>query len=283
MADLLSLDRALAQLPNVGESDYPVVAALVSACSGVIETHCNRTFAQATYDELYHGTGTPYLFVDNPPIRQVVAVRTSPLPAIFIQYADPQNQTQVANVGVTSTAVVLTKLYNGTTTTNTFTFTAYPTFTALAAGINAVSGWSATVPSQFALWATNDLAVQAPGTFSARNMSVPLTVYWYGLSQFRYNAELGELYTPGGWVPGYQNYRVTYTGGYADIPEEVQQACAELVQLTYASRNANPLMQSETLDKYSYTRAATNSFDLLSATSKMALAQYKVHRVARYK
>jgi hypothetical protein len=72
---------------------------------------------------------------------------------------------------------------------------------------------------------------------------------------------------------------VTYTGGFSDVPESIQQACAELVQATYLSKNRNPLLQSETLDKYSYVNAVpVNWWNMLSPASQLALQQYKVHR-----
>ena len=67
--DLISLDRALLQVPSVGEPDYPTVAAMISAASDVIETYCNRVFARRTWDELHSVVGpTCSVWVNNPPI-----------------------------------------------------------------------------------------------------------------------------------------------------------------------------------------------------------------------
>lgn len=282
MSDLITVERAKAQVQGFKNCDTATVAAIVSACSGVIENYCNRTFAKATYDELYHGTGTQYLFVNNPPITTVNAVRTGLQPGIYIQYTDSANTTQAATIEVTSIGVVLKSLYNNSTTTNTFTYASYPTFGALATAVNLLSNWKATVSSQFQYWQTSELAI-TPATFSARNISVPLLVYWWSLGSYRVNYDLGEIQTFEGFTPGYHNYRINYVGGYDDIPEPIQQACAELVQLTFGTIGANPIMQSETLDKYSYTKNAQLGFKQLSATSMAALNQYIIHRVARYK
>ncbi len=236
----------------------------------------------SSFDELLNGSGGPYIYLTNPPVVRIDSVRTGQLPALYVQYPDPTNQTERATIDVTPTAVVLTKIYNNVTTTNTLLFATYPTFTTMAAAINAVSGWQATLPTQFALWRTSDM-VDLLGSYNARNVSVPLLVYWQGLSMFRVNPISGELYTPGGFNRGYENYRVQYQGGYETIPEEIQQACAELVQLTYAALQANPLMNSETLDKYSYTRTVENSYSQLSLTGKKAIEQHKLYRVAFYK
>jgi hypothetical protein len=284
MANLITLDRALQQIPSAADCDKPVVSSLIGAASSVIEAYCRRTFAQATYDE-FHTFSSParYLFVNNPPVARVDWVRTTPLPAVQIQNIDGNNLTQQATVDVTTTGITLTRIYNNTTTTTTLSFASYPTFDVLGTAINAVGGnWSASVPAQFALWQTADLTSNT-GSYSARNATVTLNVYWFYLSNFRVNESLGEIYNPGGFVPGYQLYRVKYTGGYATIPEDIQQACAELVQATFASIQANPLMSSQTIDKYSYTRAATTSFDNLSVASKLTLNNYRVLKVARYK
>lgn len=282
MANLIDLDRALSQIPNAPPADYGVIGEIVSACSAVVENYCRRTFAQATYDELLHGTGTTYLDVSNPPITKVISVRTGQLPAIQIQCNDPTNQTQLATVDVTSSAVVLTRTYNAVTTTTTFSFASYPTFATLGTAVNALgSGWTATVNTQFALWMTSDMT-ESQGSFSARNMTVPLMVYWWSLPFFKVDQEQGEIYSGSGFVQGYQAYRVTYIGGYDPIPDDIQQAVAELTQLVYVARKQNPSMQSETLGAYSYTRAATTSLDLLSPAAKMALTARKLMRVARW-
>lgn len=281
--DLISVERARALLPNAPSCDDPVIASMISAASGVIEGYCRRSFTYQTYDELQTITGwTQYLFVNNPPITSVTAVRSGQLPALYIQFKDPQNQTQTASVQVDSSQVLLTSTFNNTTTTHPFTFASYPTFGALGTAVNALNtSWQATIAPQFQYWQTSDLIHQ--GSWGARNITVPLPVYWYQMPFFRINSELGELYTVGGWIPGYQAYRVTYTGGYSVIPDDLQYACAALVQLMYATRNANPLMNSETLAQYSYTKSAEQNLDNLGEGAKLALQKYRLIRVARYK
>ena len=283
MAQLITLDRARAQIPAASSCDDTVLAAMIDACSTMVENYCGRSFEQATYDELYTVAGvTSYLEVRNPPIIKVNGVRYGQLPALYVQFNDPANVYQFANIEVSTTGVTLSSMLNAVPTTNTFLYSAYSTFSNLCTAINALgTPWQATLTGQFQGWQTSDMVRM--GTFGARNQSVPLTVYWQWLSFFETNYEMGEIYLPGGAIPGYQDYRVQYLGGFADIPEDLQQAVAELVQLTFASRTANPLMSSETLDKYSYTRAATTSFGQLSITSKKAIDSYRLIRVARYK
>lgn len=282
MADLITLEQALAQIPTAQSSDNEVIAAMISAASATVENYCRRTFTQQTFDELYTVQGvTKSLFVRNPPITQVNQLRSGKLPALYVLYRDPGNQTQQATVQVTSSAVILTLIYNTVTTVNTFPFTSYPTFGALGAAINALgNNWQATIPNQFALWETSDLT--DTGNWSARNITVALLVYWWGIPYYLVNSDLGEIYNPGGYLSAYQQYRVNYVGGFNPIPAEVQQAVATLVQQMYLSRNLDPNMSSETIDKYSYTRLAQTTLDGLGLQVKLTLNNYKLTRVARF-
>ncbi|OWK46618.1 hypothetical protein FRUB_00317 [Fimbriiglobus ruber] len=290
MADLISLDVALQQIPTAPASDYPVIASMISACSTVVGNYCNRIFQKATYSEVFDGTGTAYLLVSNPPLTQVLSVRTGLLPAIYIQCNDPASQTQVASVTVGETGITLFKLYNNVAVTNeTFTYADYPTFGSLLAPINALgNGWQASPCTQFNLWQTSDLWLSntgqtqypaegyGPGTYSAKNISLGLQVYWWQLPYFRVNQSAGEIICPAGFVPGFQNYRVDYTGGFDPIPSDIQYAVSCFVQLCYATRQANPLMTSETLDKYSYTKNAEVSLANLGLAAKMILNSYRL-------
>ncbi len=82
---------------------------------------------------------------------------------------------------------------------------------------------------------------------------------------------------------GYQAYRVTYQGGFRDIPEDLQGVAADVVQLMYATRTSNPLMSAETLDKYAYTKNPEAVLDNLGLAAKLTLNSYKLMRVARFK
>lgn len=250
MADLITLQQALQQIPNANPNEYGKIGAMVTAASATVENYCRRTFTQQTFDELYTVQGTTAsLFVRNPPLVQLNQLRSGKLPALYILYRDPTNQTQQATVNVTTTAVVLTLIYNNVTTVNTFTFASYPRFEDLGNAINALeTNWQATLSPQFNLWQTSDLIVS--GAWNARNVTISLLVYWWGIPYELRNQELGEIYLPGGAISGYQQYRINYLGGFAIIPPEIQNATGCLVNLMYQQSMTNPLMSSETLDKY---------------------------------
>lgn len=274
---LVSLERARDYAPGLADV---ALAQLISAASRTVERYCRRTFALADYDELVTGTGHESIFVATPPILRVKAVRTSPLAACWVQNSD--GDAQAATVDVQPDRLLLTKVKNGSTVETPLPWTSYPTFNVLVAAINLLgSGWSAELAERFAGWATADLRPEI-GSVSARQLTTPLQVHWYYLSGFKVDEAAGEIVCPGGFPPGFQSVRVQYQGGYADTPDDLQQAVCELVQLAAAQQRLNPAMQSETLDRYSYSRAAESSLNLLSWSARQALNSYRVHRVARY-
>jgi hypothetical protein len=42
------------------------------------------------------------------------------------------------------------------------------------------------------------------------------------------------------WTPGINNYRIVYTAGYAAVPEDVQEACAQWVAEMFWQTKDNP-------------------------------------------
>jgi hypothetical protein len=272
---LVSIPRAR-QLPTLASVDAATLSDLIDSSSNAAENYCQRKFGLATYDELLNGTNTRSLFVSNPPIVNLIGVRWG-----LNQAATITNSTQnleVATVEVGATAITLRSTFNGTTTTTILAYGTYATFTTLAAAINALgNGWACHISNQFANWSTADLAAYGV-TYSARNLSCQLMIHWQYVNGYQVKASSGELFYSGGWTGGYQAYRVKYTGGFATVPPEVQEAVCELVQATYLATKANPNMQSETLDKYSYTKAATNGIANLSLASRQTLGYYKIHK-----
>lgn len=277
MSNLVTPERAAVQVPA---ADPNTLSLLIAACSRTVERYCRRSFAQADYDELLTTNGgSEFLFVTNPPITSVAAVRSQRMPAVWITCTDP---CQAATVNIGADRLTLTKIKDGTTTPQDFLWTIYPTLGVLTAAVNTYGqGFSATCSPQFVGWQSADLRPEA-GAQSARGIQATLNVYWWYHGDYAFTPATGEIRIPGGTPAGYQSVRVQYRGGYADIPDDLQQAVCELIQNTLASAGANPLMQSETLGAYSYTRAADNSLSTLSWASRQTINSYKRVSVPRW-
>ena len=102
-------------------------------------------------------------------------------------------------------------------------------------------------------------------------------------AQFRINHELGEIkpipdctcdycYFPA----GFQNLKVTYVAGYAAVPEDVQEAVAQIIEWLYSNASAASNVESwklmDAAAKYKLELAGT---PLLPATVRALLGPYR--------
>lgn len=66
----------------------------------------------------------------------------------------------------------------------------------------------------------------------------------------------GRVYSVWGWPVGgaVNNYRFTYSGGYAmaDIPEDLKEALMEIVSHLFNARKRDPMLMGEQLGNYNY-------------------------------
>ena len=67
------------------------------------------------------------------------------------------------------------------------------------------------------------------------------------------------------WRAGPQNYTVSYTAGYATMPDDLVQLCCEMVDWIMAAAGKDPALQSESIGGYSYSRA-TQLFEKYAET-----------------
>jgi hypothetical protein len=287
MPDLTTLARLREHIPDFPDDDAPYLGHLITSCSAVVETYCARTFALTTYDELYHGGGKPYLLLNQSPITRVIGVRYGVMPALFVFCND--NTTFNATVEVNATGVTCTRFVGTTVDAHPLLYTTYPTCGALVTAINALgNGWKATLGGNdpFLNWPTADLAAFSE-THGVRYLTCRLNVHRWWLNDYRLNPDVGEIRTVGIFQVGYDNYRINYTAGYgataALMPADVQDATCEVVRNAYESRRINTNLASESLGSYSYSAAAKVGFDMLSASARRTLNQYRRLTVARYK
>jgi hypothetical protein len=244
MSDLITNARARVAIPTANgtgsSADDTAINTLITACSKQIEKYCRRTFASTAYDELYSGTGRRMLILHNFPIVSVQSVRFRP--ASVLKVRNTNVAVQKARVSVTSSNVVLIEIASGVTTTTNRAIASYPTLGALAGQINSMTGWEAQVPAGYENWPTTDLYPPIQGAQNAAGVFCDLRMHAEELTGFQIDPARGYLmrsivstdpdfvlpYDPI-WPRGLLNFRVQYTAGYATIPEDVQEACAQMV------------------------------------------------------
>jgi hypothetical protein len=262
--DLITNSRARVALPSAagnGTSDDTAINYLITAASRSIMRYCKRCFVSDTYDELYNGRGEKGLFLRNYPIESVQSVRYRPVTVMKITRTDSSTSTPQARVEVLSTGLRLVRVSSGvkTTTTAGLTFSGNVTITALGAAVNAADDgkwqWSST---GYDTWPSVDLYVPNGSTTDLEGNETTtagqgalqcvagsfaeLKMHTYELQGYQINARQGELlraipYTDPEllhpedlvWPVGVNNFRIQYTAGYSTVPEDVQEACAQLV------------------------------------------------------
>jgi hypothetical protein len=223
-------------------------------------------------------------------------------PVTVLKVINNQANTPQARVTVTSTGLTLTSVTSGVVTTVTVTFAANVTVIALQNAINTLgNGWAAQ-GTGYDQWPSVDIycpngisgsggpQASTQGALTAAGQNAELKMHTYELAGFQLDVRRGwllraipytdpELLHPEDliWPVGINNFRIQYMAGYATIPEDVQEACAELVATWFQQRGRDlSLQEEETASTYRY-RAET--FDQLPRRIQALLRPYRYHRV----
>jgi hypothetical protein len=261
MSDLITTARAKYNLGNLSTTsdEDTTLAALVTACSRAIRRFCKREFDSQQFDELYHGTDHPRLALRQFPVVSVARVAYDPVAVLRVTNTSTANQR--ATVAVAASGLSLVRVASGVTTTDTsVTFAGNVTLSAVAAAVIALgNGWSATVTdAAHNNRASADLrALQ--GALNARDVTAELMLHVQELAAYEVDAARGWLTrTPApflpddwrrglGWRGGLNYWRVIYTAGYATVPEDVQEACAQWVAARFWQTKRDPGLAHEVI------------------------------------
>lgn len=247
------------------------------------------------------------------PVRSVTRVAAGRTTALTITNTSSSNQRAYVStvlsgdpeVQQTITGLTLTRVASAVTSSSTLTFASYPTIAALAAAVVALgNGWTATVPSGADLFASADLlgpegptgclaTTAGPGGNAAAFDLFTVDVSGWQLAtasgEVRFTTGMGTSYNagPGPWwhwpmsagldvIPGQwrPEVRVSYTAGYATIPDDVQQACAITVQQMYYDQVTANVIRRESMGQYSYELVAPD--DSIPDSARVLLAPYRI-------
>lgn len=302
MADLIDLDFARQHIPSATDSDEPVISTIITSASRAVQRYCGRDFVQTAYDELYDGTGGRRLILRQYPLASVQSVRYRPVTALKVQ--NTLANTPQARVEVLAPGLRLTRVTSGVTTVDTsVTWAGNATVLAVHSAVNALgSGWAA-VGQGYDQWPSADLycpngpagsAGAQPagqGALTAAGQFAELKLHTYELAGVQLDPRRGwllraipytdpELLHPEDlvWPVGVNNFRVQYTAGYATIPEDVQEATAQLVASWFAGRGRDLTLASEhTSGSYAY--AAQPAGGQLPERVRALLRPYRSRRV----
>ncbi len=305
MADLISLSRALVNVPSATSSDYSTISTLITAVSKVIQRICDREFSILAYDEFYNGDGQRRLMLRRYPILSVQSVRYRPVTVLKIinhLVNTPQARVEVLNTGLRLTTVtsgVANQLTGG------LDWVTNPTLLALQNAVNAAgSGWSA-AGQGYDAWPSADLycpngispASGGPiptgqGALTAAGQYAELKLHTYELAGWQMDQRQGwllraipytdpELLHPEDmiWPTGINNFRVQYTAGYLTVPEDVQEACAEWVAALFWQTRRDPGLANESVPQ-AFSRVYLIAQKGLPPYVQALLPLYKQHAIS---
>jgi hypothetical protein len=290
MADLIVLARAKINLPDATSADDNKISLLINAASRTIQRYCRRDFVATAYDELYNGRGDGRLILNQFPVISVQSVRYRPITVLKVTNTNTAVNQQ-ARVTVTATGLSLSRIASGVTGLDTVTFAGNTTLNAVATAVNALgNGWNAQVSGDYGLWPAADL--RAPqGALTAAGQFAELKMHTYELAGYQLDETRGwllraipytdpELLHPEDliWPSGINNFRVQYTAGFASIPDDVQEAAAELTASLFKELGRNQNLEHETIAGYAYT-ALNHGAAWLPRGVRVLLANYRNHRV----
>lgn len=286
-SNYLSLARAKASLPtsvtstsSFSDSNY---LDLVSSCCQAIEKYLGRTILLTSYSELYSGTGSLSLLFNQFPVSRITRLSHSPQGVITIGNSTADR----ALVEASATGLTLTAISGVTVSTNTFAYanTSYDTLTELVTGINALGGgWTAS--TGYGTTRSSELVVNN-GTFNAKGSGTSLQAYTQDFTYYKFDPDTGELYLPYGSPRGVWNIYAEYLAGWSadDVPEDLLQATAELVKLSfnYLSIDANKVSQSLGDASWTIASATQAAFERLSTQARLTLALYRSRSPASWR
>jgi hypothetical protein len=228
-----------------------------------------------------------------PPINKIMRIQSYPLTALTVSNGTADTAWVYAATtgdlasGLTITGLTLNWISAGVVSTSTVTFSslADQRISTLATAIDAVgSGWSATADPTLGDWPVSELLNTPEGAGAGPDDqpygATQYLVYSRNLTTYYPNVDGGErtgLYVVGRqqgssdaqrWGPGgetvFDGYgygggrwpdrvKVTYDGGFATIPREVQLATVELAKQQLHRLGIDLTLRSETAGEYSYT------------------------------
>jgi hypothetical protein len=266
---LCGLERAKLNCAAAIASDERTIEAMLAAASDAVRKWCRRDFAVNAYDELCNGSGQSRLLLRQYPVLAVESVRYAPQTVMGITNTTASNVQ--ARVSVERDGLRLVRVSAGVKVVDTsVTWALYPTLTQLAAAVNALgNGWVATVvgdATNFGAWPSADLYV--PSSFGDASASQGALACQAG-AYAEVRAHSVEMRTygwdPRGWLTrtapytdpeilfaedvvwpiGQGNFRVQYSAGYPEIPEAVQEACAEWTAYMWNQAARDPALSTQ--------------------------------------
>lgn len=227
----------------------PFFEMLINSASDFLDRHCHRNLKEMTHTlERYDGEGDK-LLLNNYPISAIVQICSGKLNVIKVKYTS----LTAYNAYVRVSAIGVDLVVDGTPLSSELTFAGNATLSAMAAAINAESGWEASVINTDYNGYPSSQLFRKENRF-ALNQFVYLETPDEPLDGYDVDYSNGIIHLPSGFSQGFRNIFVSSIAGYPTIPDALKQICMELVKMKYEQRKKDPMMKSEKIGSvYQYT------------------------------
>jgi len=269
---LVGLDRLKdgLQIARTNDDYNTVLNDINAAVSGRISKMCSRRFIAEDYRELVWVNESQYVIVDNAPVIMIEKVGHG-LERLF----SVENDTALRAMVIVETDQVRCRTTStaGAVTNSTFAFTTYPLVSDIVDGINALTGYTATLITDAP---SNELWPRAGVNCTARRVDID------GVDSDSFDIEYDVEPDVGGIafynIP-FRNALVWYRAGFEQIPDDLQQCAIAIARISFNMIGKDPTTTSVTTAKLEST--VTRSITNLEADISKTINRYKFIRVAK--
>jgi hypothetical protein len=303
-AQAILLNPELANGPE-GPGKVAALPFMLQKATETIRRHCNRVFTRRTYTEYLSPSLEGEIMLREMPINKVTRIQRTPTTAITIT-ADPATY-QVAYVDYSSvdlalpnpydvayTGIVLNAFSSGVASNVPILFAGLTTINDLAAAVDAVSGWKATVAGNYGLLPVSELYCDG-NSQGALDDGMQICVFAEDVSESRLDRRTGLIQMPRygrnfgppfnwsflGWDDQYDVtcddlVRVTYDAGFTVVPAVIQEAAVELAKVYFDRSDVDYAVKKESTGYYSYELNENISLSIPDPI-RQDLAPYRIH------
>lgn len=254
----------------------------INAASDIMERWCARTFASTAYRQMFNGPGRGKLRVRQFPIVSVARVAIGRAEGLKIKNTSTDAKEATVSNDLTNLTLTIVGGANDSTASPDTVAISTNTVTQLVAAIIAVGkNWTAeAVSSTTGNWPGTELfkheaigcLTSYTSLFGPDEMEDDIRVDhdsgiirrafgrepFFSLHRRRhYPTHVAPAVELGGdlWPPGQLNVFVSYTAGYATVPDDLARLCDELSATILRAGTHDSNLISESVQGYSYTNA----------------------------
>lgn len=253
-------------LTRFGFTDQTKTEAIITAVDAALDRYCGRNLAEATHDRVCTVLGTGDVHLKAYPVSKVLRVLNERVEVLTI--------TATGTIGIANTmtgAITLQNLSGGTLVSTVLAYADYPTLSELATAIGNVSGFDASVASDYTDYPSTDLVAGQHWQGGTNGTQHMLFSIWCGDGgSYDCDHATGILHL------GFRSYpqcRVQWIGGYASYPDDLKMVVAEMVG-SVAKGQYGTITGESFGGEYSYT---IGSIDVraLPVTMRSVIDSYK--------